>query len=257
MASAARPGMPLFYNDIVPLSSQTHGEWRARNTDTAPFLSNVHAIPLTVDEFAVAHRHYPIVFSAGTNSVPLALMGLNEGVNVYVDDEGRLKENVYIPAYVRRYPFILARLREGDDKMSLCFDPASGAIGPFDDGDRLFDGSQPSERIKAVLGFCEEYEAAWHRTANFMKEIVDAKLVIDGEVSIQTETDQPPYIYRGFQMVSEDAVRELRGDVCRKMIQSGILPLIYAHLFSLPLIREVFGRQHAQGKVPPLEGLPT
>ena len=250
MASAPQPGLPLFYNDLVPLSSQVHGTWRARRADAAPFLSGVHAIPLTIDEFAAAHRHYPIVFSSGEDPVPLALMGLNEGANVYVDEEGRLTENVYVPAYVRRYPFILARLRPEGDELSLCFDPTTDAIGAFDEGDSLFDGTEPSEATKAVLGFCEQYEQAWQRTAAFMKDLANAKLIIDGEVSIQTEVADAPYIYRGFQMVSEDALRELRGDVCRKMVQSGALGLIYAHLFSLPLIREVFGRQLAQGKVP-------
>jgi len=51
-------------------------------------------------------------------------------------------------------------------------------------------------------------------------------------------------------MVSEDAVKNLRGDVARKMIQSGMLPLIYAHLFSLSLVREIFARQMQLGKVP-------
>jgi hypothetical protein len=79
---------------------------------------------------------------------------------------------------------------------------------------------------------------------------VDHKLLIDGEVAIQPEGADQPFVYRGFQMVSEDKLRELRGDVARKMIQSGLLPLVYAHLFSLSLIRDIFARQMAQGKVP-------
>ena len=87
-----------------------------------------HAIPLTVDEFPLVQRHMPIVFSVGDDPVPLALMGLNEGVNVFVDDDGKLTENrCYVPAYVRRYPFMLARLRPDTDELSLCFDPTSDA----------------------------------------------------------------------------------------------------------------------------------
>ena len=88
------------------------------------------------------------------------------------------------------------------------------------------------------------------QTGAFMKELADNKLLIDGEVSIQPEGSAQPFIYRGFQMISEDALKNLRGDVARKMIQSGLLPLIYAHLFSLSLIREVFARQMQLGKVP-------
>jgi len=51
-------------------------------------------------------------------------------------------------------------------------------------------------------------------------------------------------------MVDEEKLREMRGDELRKINQNGLLPLVYAHLFSLSQIREVFGRQVAQGKGP-------
>lgn len=251
MASAPQANaLPLFYNELQPLSSGIHAGWRARRIEAAPFLANVHAVPVTIDEFALAQRHFPIIFSSGPNPVPLALMGLNEGVNLFVDDEGKLTSDVYVPAYVRRYPFMLARLRDNSDELSLCFDPTADAVGPFEDGEPLFDGTNPSETTKAILGFCEQFETAGQRTAAFVKELVENKLLIDGEVSIQPEGAAQPFVYRGFQMVSEDKLRELRGDVSRKMIQSGLLPLVYAHLFSLSLIRDIFGMQMQKGLVP-------
>ena len=75
-------------------------------------------------------------------------------------------------------------------------------------------------------------------------------LLIDGEVTIQPEGAAQPFIYRGFRMVDEEKVRDMDGDELRKINQNGILPLIMAHLFSLPLIREMFGRQMQQGKIP-------
>jgi hypothetical protein len=123
-------------------------------------------------------------------------------------------------------------------------------VGPFEEGEALFQDDQPSETTKQILGFCENFEQAGMQTGAFMKELADNKLLIDGEVSIQPEGSAQPFIYRGFQMISEDALKNLRGDVARKMIQSGLLPLIYAHLFSLSLIREVFARQMQLGKVP-------
>ncbi len=250
MASAPNPGLPLFYNELQPLSSNAHGDWKARRMEAAPFLATAHAVPLTVEEFALAQRHYPIVFSIGENPVPLALMGLNEGVNVFVDEEGKLTSEVYVPAYVRRYPFMLARLRPDADELSLCFDPTADSIGAFEEGDALFEDSQPSETTKQILGFCENFEQAGLQTGAFMKELADHKLLMDGEVAIQPEGAAQPFVYRGFQMVSEDALKNLRGDVARKMIQSGMLPLIYAHLFSLSVIREIFARQMQLGKIP-------
>jgi len=73
---------------------------------------------------------------------------------------------------------------------------------------------------------------------------------MEGEVAIQPEGAPQPFVYRGFRMVDEDKLRELRGDELRKMNQSGTLPIIYAHLFSLSQMRDVFGRQVQQGKAP-------
>ena len=258
MATAPAPAnLPLFYKDLVPLSSVDHADFRARPLDSAEFLVGQHAIPLTSDEFVSACRFFPIVFSAGDNPVPLALMGLNDGINAFVDDEGKLVNPVYVPAYIRRYPFLLAKLQPNSEELSLCFDPTSGALGKFDEGDVLFVDGQPSDQTKAVLEFCKNFEEAGQRTGMFMEELKKADLLMDGEVSIQQEGNDKPYVYRGFQMVDENKLRELRGDVLRKLMQNGILGLIFAHLFSLQLMREVFAEQVKSGKMPLNTELPA
>lgn len=250
MATAPQNQLPLFYNQLEPLSSQTHADFRMRPSSVAPFLAKQHAVPLTVEEFPMIQRRMPIVFSAGDDPVPLALMALNEGYNVFFDDDGRMiDEELYVPAYVRRYPYMLAKLRPDSDDLSLCFDPTADTIGAFDDGERLFENGEPTEIVKNVLNFTEQFEQAGVRTGQFLKELKDADLLMDGEVTIQPEGAQP-FVYRGFQMVNEEKLSELRGDQLRKMSQSGMLPLIYAHLFSLSLMRDIFARQVNQKKLP-------
>lgn len=257
MATAPANNLPLFYKDLLPLSSVDHADWRARGLDRADFLIDQHAVPLTSDEFASASRFYPIVFSAGDNPVPLALMGLNEGVNTFVDADGKLKNPVYVPAYIRRYPFLLARLRPDSDELSLCFDPTAEAIGQFDEGDQLFEDGKPTDATNNILQFCQQFEEAGQRTGLFVEELKKADLLMDGEVSIQPDGSDKPFIYRGFQMVDEAKLRDLRGDVLRKMMQNGMLPLIFAHLFSLQLMREVFAEQVRSGKMPLVTEAPT
>ena len=250
MASSPPPNLPVFYNDLAPLSSTLHSKFKVRSADRAPYLAKVNAIPLTIDEFISAQRHYPIVFSAGENPVPLALMGLNDGVNVFINDEGLPINPVYIPAYVRRYPYLLARLDQNAEELSLCYDPTSDMIGENVDGDALFDGDKPSDTLNGILKFCEDFEIAAQRTSAFIKELQELDLLIDGEVTIQPDGAPQPFVYRGFRMVDEEKFRDLNGDVLRKINQNGILPLVNAHLFSLPQIRDVFGRQMQMGKVP-------
>ncbi|QUT06999.1 SapC family protein [Sphingobium phenoxybenzoativorans] len=250
MASAPSNSLPIFYNDLIPLNSQDHADYRTRAADSAPFLASQHAVPLTVDEFVVAQRFLPIIFSSGPDPVPLALMGLNEGVNIFLEDDGRLRGRAYVPAYVRRYPWLLAKLRPDSDEMSLCFDPTSELIGDYPDGDRLIEDGQPSEVTKNILSFCEEFEQAAQRTGQFVKDLKELDLLMEGEVSIQAPDREQPFVYRGFQMVNEEKLRDMRGDQLRKIMQNGMLPLLHAHLFSLQLMRELFQQQIEQGKMP-------
>ena len=254
MASAPQSAqLPLFYQDLMPLNSRDHGKWNSRTTDKAKWLVNQHAVPLTVEEFPQAQRNFPLIFTSGENSVPLALMGLNEGVNVYVDDEGSLINPVYVPAYARRYPFMLARLSDDATELSLCFDPTTDLIGEFEEGVALFEGEAPTDACKGAVDFCRQFEEAGQKTATFVKELEKHDLLMDGEVAIQQEGNDQPFVYRGFRMVNEEKLREMRGDVLRSWAQNGMLPLIHAHLFSLDLMRDVFARQVQAGKGPSVQ----
>jgi hypothetical protein len=252
MASAPQQQLPLFYNDLLPLNSRDHADWKAGTLDSAAYLAATHAIPLTSDEFVDAQRHFPIVFTAGESPLPIALFGLNEGVNTFVGDDMKINEAIYLPAYARRYPFILARLQPDNDDMSLCFDPTIGIIGKRDEGFALFDdASQPTEYTQGVLEFCRRFEEAGQRTKQFMEELAKLDIMMDGEIAI-TRNDMPdkPFIYRGFRMVDENKLRELPAATLEGLSKNGMLMLIYAHLFSLNLMRTIFERQLAQGKVP-------
>jgi len=252
MASAPQAAnLPMFYQDLMPLNSRDHANWKSRTTENAKWMVNQHAVPLTAEEFVHAARHYPVIFSTSDQPVPLALMGLNEDINLFVDENGKLfDQNVYVPAYARRYPFMLAKLQPDSDELSLCFDPTSDLVGDLDEGNALFDGTEPSETTKGMLEFCKSFEEAGIRTQQFVDELNKHGLLMDGEVSIQQPGNDQPFIYRGFKMIDQEKLRDLRGDVLRTMNQNGMLALIYAHLFSLDHMSEIFGRQVQLGKGP-------
>ncbi len=250
MASAPQ-SLPIFYNDLIPLSSQEHQNWHGRAMENMEMLRNAHAIPITVDEFLFAQRAHPIVFTLGDSPLPIVLFGLNEGINVFLNDEGKLTPEAYLPAYVRRYPFMLAKLQPDSEELSLCFDPSSGLLGEFEDGVPIFAGGEPSPETKGTLEFCEQFELGAQRTSQFMKELLEMDLLEEGEMSLQVVNNEVPYVYRGFQMVNEEKLKNLRGDQLRKIMQNGMLPLLHAHLFSLSLMTTLFQRQLDAGLVPP------
>jgi hypothetical protein len=243
-ASQNEQTLPLFYGALAPLSSQLHPTHGLKLRENLEFTRHTHAIPVTVDEFAVVQRFYPIVFGLGENPAPLALVGLQEGNNLYLGADGQWEANHYVPAFVRRYPFMLARLSPQSEELSLCFDETSGQL-EAGAGEPLFNGAEPTDTTKGVLAFCEQFEQAVFRTRAFMDELAKFDLLMDGEVTIQREGLAEPAIYRGFRMIAEDRLQNLRGDQARKLVQSGMLGLGYAHLFSLALISGLFEKQFA------------
>ncbi|MEM7779213.1 MAG: SapC family protein [Pseudomonadota bacterium] len=269
MATAPQPQLPLFYKDLLPLNSRDHGAFKVKSFEDASFLASTHAIPLTCDEFVDAARCYPIVFTAGENPLPIALMGLNEGVNVFVDADNKFETGNYAPAYVSRYPFILAKLQQDSEEMSLCFDPQAGVVGLSDEGQALFraptdedkakyeeNGQQlpdkvPTEYTDGVLEFCRRFEEAGQRTKEFMEQLKQLDLLRDGRFDI-TRNDMPdkPFSYTGFQMVNEEKLRELDGATLETLNKNGMMMLMHAQLFSLRVMRNIFEKQNAMGKIP-------
>ena len=145
-------------------------------------MSASSAIPLTIEEFPMVQRFLPIVFTVGENSIPIALMGLNEGVNVFVDDEGALlDENFYVPAYVRRYPYMLARLR-----------PDATEFVAVLRSDRRFDRARSptaipclkvasrARRPRTSLPSTNRSRTQASRTGNFMTDLKELDLLMEG-----------------------------------------------------------------------------
>jgi hypothetical protein len=129
--------------------------------------------PLTADEFVAGAAPFPDRLLAGDNPVPLALMGLNEGVNVFFDEMARGAP--YIPAYIRRYPFLLARVEPNADNLSLCFDPDQRPARRVCDEGELFDGEQAAEHTKELLEFCQKFEEAGLRTQRFHRRAEEGR----------------------------------------------------------------------------------
>ena len=244
MASQPEQTLPLFYKSLAPLSSQIHATFVLKPRETMEFTRHTHAIPVTVDEFSTCQRSYPIVFGLGEAAAPLALVGLQEGQNLYLRDDGQWDPAAYIPAFVRRYPFMLARLTEDSPDLSLCFDDSAEQLVDGA-GEPMFVNGEPSETTKNCLNFCEQFEQAVMRTRNFIEELEKLNLLMDGEVTIQREGLTEPAVYRGFRMIDEAKLQALRGDQARKLVQTGMMGLIYAHLFSLSLMSPLFERQLA------------
>jgi hypothetical protein len=119
--------LPLFYGAPRPLDSRRHASKRLRATNDLGFARRTNSIPLNGIEFLLAVKHYPIVFTASEPAVPVAVVGLRERENLYIRPDGSWETGAYVPAYVRRYPFIFLE-HAGGGQFTLCIDEGSGAL---------------------------------------------------------------------------------------------------------------------------------
>ena len=228
-------GSVLFYSRPEPLSPELHGKLGVKRLD-APFkfAKAGHAIPLTVGEFPLAAVTGPIIF-VGDEKLPLAVMGLNSGDNMFVNDDGLFEPGVYVPAYVRRYPFVFAN-DDSNQQMVLCVDREADFV--VEGGDLpFFENGQPSEYTKACMEFCNNFEVERQRTMSFVELIKDLDL-FELKTANFTPTNadgsagQPQKIAEYFG-VSEEKLNKLPADKYIELRDNGALAQIHAHLLSL------------------------
>ncbi|MEO6801308.1 MAG: SapC family protein [Rhodanobacter sp.] len=229
----------IFYEHPVPLNRADHKQLRLRGVPHMKFAMNAHSVPLTVAEFGVAARDLMIVF-AGTevaNAGPIALLGLRQNENLYVDAQGQWGRNTYIPAFVRRYPFVLGEKpegQEGGDFTVFLDDKFEGFT--TDDGQRLFneDGTD-TELLTNAVGFLSEFQQNIERTRAFMQQLVKHNLLEPRNVQLHKgEPDSGQGItLNGLFMVNEEKLRALDEKVTHELMREGTLGWVYAHLLSL------------------------
>ena len=226
----ARQALPLFYRQLEPLSAEKHSRLSVIEKGTYGFAKGANSVPLNAIEFALAARHYPIVFAAEGVAPPAAVMGLRAGENLVVDEAGRWERGPYIPAYVRRYPFI-AVSAPGSKEYALCLDTASDLL--VEGGKRaLFQGGQPSELTKKALEFCQLYQQQADLTRQFVEALDEHDLLVGRGAKLRLASGTERTL-SGFRVIDEQKFNALPDDVFLAWRHKGWIGLVYLHLASL------------------------
>lgn len=218
---------PLFYVQPEPLSATGHKEWSIRGAEDFSFAAGTNSVPLTAPEFGMAARHYPIIFLGDV--VPTCVLGYEPGRNLFVDDKGRWDEAAYIPAYVRRYPFILMGA-QGQDRLTLGIDQAGRSDKP--EGRALFAGDKESDVIKNALEMCEQFHNAHLFTRDFSNALKEVKIVEEQTMQAETGPGKVENVAT-FQRVNEEKFRNLPDATILEWRKNGFLHAIYFHLQSM------------------------
>ena len=237
--AAAAAALPMFYNKVEALSASAHGDLKViENNIDVSYARESNSIMLTAVEFAQAAHHYPVVFgSSELEAVPFAVTGHTGSKNIFVGDDGKWREGVYIPAYIRRYPFILIENTE-DTSVVLAVDPTSPMISK-DEGKALFENGEGSEIAKGIMNLCVAYHREYLKTKVLCKQIDETGILVEQSAEA-TLPDGKKTQVTGFRVVDEKAFNALSDKEFIKLRKSGALTLIYCHLWSMSTWKKLF-----------------
>ncbi len=231
-ASEQKPAanMPLFYSNPVPLDAKAHADLALKQNFGFGFTEGVNAVPLNLIEMPQVCHYYPIAFSPDGNATPVAILGLRDNENLFLNADNTWEANTYIPAYIRRYPFIFSEL-PGGDQLTLCLDINDKVTDKKGD-QKFFDAEgKPSELANNALEFCKSYHAAAQQTVEFSKALAESGLLVDREAQINVAGNKR-INFSGFKIIDEKKMAEMDDKAFMEWRKKGWLPFLYAHLFS-------------------------
>lgn len=226
------PAQMLIYESAVPVTQTRHGKWSVEVGGDYAFSKKVNSVPLMAVEFPNAASEYAIVF-AGTedNVVPAVILGMRADENLYLTGQGGWKAK-YIPAFVRRYPFVFASVEDGKT-FTLCIDESFKGFNQDGRGQRLFnDEGKPSPYVENVLKFLEQYQIEFRRTEALCKKLRELNLLEPMRAQFNLGSGEQLAL-TGFMAVARDRIKTLSAETLAELAKTDQLELIHLHLQSL------------------------
>lgn len=225
---------PIFYKRVVPLSKEQHDQLYLEPVEGFEFAKDTNSLFIAAVEFPRACREYPIVFGADNKGdiFPVVLLGLKKNQNLYIDKKGQWKAE-YIPAYVRRYPFILAQPESGADKFAVCIDESYPGFNIAKEGRPMFNAKgEESAVLKQAVEFLKDYQNQVHLTTLFCKSLASLGVLEPMQANIELKGGGK-FALGGFQCVNRAKLGLVKPAKLADLVKTGHMELIYAHLLSL------------------------
>lgn len=230
----------IFYERVAVLDREKHKNLKLQPKGNQAFAAKTHAVPLVAAEYADAGREYPIVFSRTPEGklLSLAVTGVRQDENLFVDGDGVWQAR-YIPAFVRRYPFVFAAT--GEEQLTVCIDESYPGFGDKE-GNAIFeDGGEPTPYMKGIFDLLVEYQRQAVFTENFLKKLDASGLLTTAELRAETPTGERAQL-QGVLVVDGKKFESLPEATLKEWFASGELGAVYAHLFSLGNVQELARR---------------
>ena len=228
----------LFYTEAKPVNPNAHKDLYVKAGRDFGFARAVNSVPLTAAEFPLAAPEYAIAFAGNDDGiVPIVLLGTQKGQNLYVKDDGTWNGR-YVPAFVRRYPFVFAQSPDGKT-LTLCIDEEFAGCNRDGHGERLFDADgERTTYLDQVLNFQRAYQVQHQRTQQFCKKLVELDLLTPVQ-AVLSKAGGERQVLGGLRVVNRNKLKELDAETVHGLLRSDELELIYLQLHSLSNLRHL------------------
>jgi hypothetical protein len=235
-------GNPLFYRDIVPLDRDRHRRARlAAPGRPFAFAESSQFVPALAEEFASACRDLAIVFLPGPQRpTAVFVVGLRAGQNLLVTPEGNW-DGGYVPAFVRRYPFIRGDI-EGSDPV-VCIDQSFEGLNE-ENGEAFFSEGTQTPYLESQVGFVNAYYDASQRSEAFCELVQRMELL--KPVTIDVKSKGAATALHGLFAIDEEKLDALPAKKFEELRKARALPAIYAQLISLGAIGKLSAKLDAE-----------
>lgn len=224
----------IFYDKPIALNRDRHRKLKLNQPSGGrfDFARHTNSVLLAATELAEASRDYPVVFVGkdASDFTLAALVGLRDQENVFMDDAGEWQAGRYLPAFVRRYPFVLAEGEAGAE-LTVCVDESYAGLNQKT-GQPLFDANgKETPVLKTAIEFLQLFHLEMHRTRAFAARLAKLDLLVPKTVRIGRAGKQE--VLDGLFVVDEEKLVKLPDAELVALIREGFMPWIYAHLLSL------------------------
>lgn len=231
----------LIYESAVPVSAGRHAQTSLESGADYAFSAGINAVPLMAVEFLRAATEYAIVFTkVGQEVMPAAVLGVRGDENLFLSADRKWQAD-YIPAFIRRYPFVFSNSADGKT-LTLCIDESHPGVNTEGRGERLFgEDSKPTAYVERVLKFLQEYQAHFERTRQFGRRIDELGLLEPMQAQVTTPKGEKLSL-NGFFSVSREKLRTLDGAELAALAKTDELELLYMQLHSMRNFNDVKDR---------------
>lgn len=233
--------LPLFYKKLVPLNRELHQDLYVKPEAGFDFARQTNSVFVAAVELPQAALEYPVVFAGAPNGdiLPLALLGVRNNQNLYVGEDGAWKAR-YVPAYVRRYPFILAS-DEAGSQFTVCIDESYPGFNTKKQGERLItEKGEDGPLLKHSLDFLKDYQAHIARTTEFCETLKSLNILEPIQANVELKSGEK-FALSGLRCVNRGKLKALPEAQIQMLLKKDYLELIYLHMASLNNIHKLLG----------------